>query len=114
MTWTITDTKKLDRNTLTGELFTNHWANENWRIDFSTSKWEIMGQPSQQGVYRQGDGRKDVPLKIRIHEKEVYWDFQKWAVSQVADIFAPAAEPAREVNASLTSLLNLRLMVSTS
>jgi len=99
MTWTITDTKKLDRNTLKGSfsLIIGPMKIEGFTYHIKNGKsW--VSPPSKEHIDRETGGKKYHPM-IRFPEKERYWDFQKWAVSQVADIFAPAAEPAREVNA---------------
>jgi len=89
MNFNITDTKPMDKNTLRGlftlmvgplkiEGFTYHVKND--------KSW--IGFPAKEYFDKESGEKKYWPM-IRIEDKDRYASFQKWAKSQVAEIFKP-------------------------
>jgi len=89
MNFKIVDKKKMDKNTLRGlfsltvgplkiEGFTYHLKGD--------SSW--IGLPAKEYLDRETGEKKYWPI-VRIEDKDRYASFQKWAKSQVAEIFKP-------------------------
>jgi hypothetical protein len=88
--WSITDTKKLDQNTLKGSFSVEigPLKIEGWTYHVKNGKsW--VSPPSKEYIDKQSGEKKYYPM-IKFPEKPRYYNFQKWAVSQVEEILAPA------------------------
>jgi len=96
MTWSISDEKKLDRNTLKGSFSLNigPLKIEGWTFHIKAGKsW--VSPPSKEYIDRESGEKKYFPM-IRFPEKERYNKFQAWAVAQVQETFLPAQSAGGE------------------
>jgi hypothetical protein len=94
MKFQITDTKKLDKNTLRGSfaLTAGQLKIEGFTFHVKNGKsW--IGFPSRQYIDQESGETKYYPI-IHIEDKDRYWKFQDWCKDQLADVFdPPESEP---------------------